>query len=40
MSQLIHKLENLKIDFLIMSDQIYFDHQTYQTHRFLSDELI
>ncbi|ACA31611.1 LysR family transcriptional regulator [Histophilus somni] len=38
--QLIHKLENHQIDFLIMSDQIYFDPQTYQTHRFLSDELI
>ncbi|OOR96801.1 LysR family transcriptional regulator [Canicola haemoglobinophilus] len=38
--QLIQKLENHQIDFLIMSDQVYFDPQKYQTHRFLSDELI
>lgn len=37
--QLIQKLENHQIDFLIMSDQVYFDPHKYQTHTFLSDEL-
>ncbi|EHK90450.1 LysR family transcriptional regulator [Aggregatibacter actinomycetemcomitans] len=38
--QLIQGLENHSIDFIIMSDQIYFDPQKYDVNRFLSDELI
>ncbi|BAS47929.1 LysR family transcriptional regulator [Aggregatibacter actinomycetemcomitans NUM4039] len=38
--QLIQGLENHSIDFIIMSDQIYFDPQKYDANRFLSDELI
>ncbi|QEH46531.1 LysR family transcriptional regulator [Aggregatibacter actinomycetemcomitans] len=38
--QLIQGLENHSIDFIIMSDQIYFDPQQYDVNRFLSDELI
>ncbi|MGY4678226.1 LysR family transcriptional regulator [Ursidibacter arcticus] len=38
--QLIQGLDNHKIDFLIMSDQVYFDPQRYISHTFFRDELI
>lgn len=38
--QLIQGLDNHNIDFLIMSDHIYFDPHRYKTHTFLQDELI